>query len=398
MISGHRNFEYAYEALKSNVKDYILKPIKEEELNNSLHKIALEINERAETKTATETLNDKLSHSVLKLNDYFITDTVNNKKMESIEYIKNTYSITLSPTLFNFLIIKVDTGSAKTRRPYPYIVYQEIRNHCIELLNPICSNVILVEKKIGLIVFVNYEHNYDTTFEKTLKQLLKACTRSISKFANYSVTICSGIQTSDIKTLPDVYTETKLCLYSRVILGNNKIIDAEDIKSLNTNVSDILTPSIIHSLDNTFETLNTKQYAETINHIFSKSYKEYHPSIHYLICERIISIFNFAMEKYKLRIPNGNYLFEQIKDWLISATHTVEMKDIIYHSINDVLESNLTLRSEQCRNSIVIAKEYISNHYVEPIRLEDVAEAVHLSPSYFSTLFKKETSENFAQY
>lgn len=44
------------------------------------------------------------------------------------------------------------------------------------------------------------------------------------------------------------------------------------------------------------------------------------------------------------------------------------------------------------------AKEYINNCYSREIGLDDVAAFVHLSPAYFSRLFKQETGENFIDY
>ena len=44
MISGYKEFEYAHQALAYGVENYILKPVNEEELNDSLKKIAQKIN------------------------------------------------------------------------------------------------------------------------------------------------------------------------------------------------------------------------------------------------------------------------------------------------------------------------------------------------------------------
>lgn len=43
-------------------------------------------------------------------------------------------------------------------------------------------------------------------------------------------------------------------------------------------------------------------------------------------------------------------------------------------------------------------ENYIEAHFNEPLRLEQVAEAVQLSPNYFSNLFKEEFGENFSEY
>ncbi|MDO5010188.1 MAG: AraC family transcriptional regulator, partial [Intestinibacter bartlettii] len=41
---------------------------------------------------------------------------------------------------------------------------------------------------------------------------------------------------------------------------------------------------------------------------------------------------------------------------------------------------------------------YINEHYNENINLETVANIVHLNPSYFSSIFKKEVGVSFSNY
>ena len=52
------------------------------------------------------------------------------------------------------------------------------------------------------------------------------------------------------------------------------------------------------------------------------------------------------------------------------------------------------------RNSEIIKKAmlYMSEHFNSPLTLDEVAEHVHLHPSYFSTLFKSSTGSSFKEY
>jgi YesN/AraC family two-component response regulator len=57
-------------------------------------------------------------------------------------------------------------------------------------------------------------------------------------------------------------------------------------------------------------------------------------------------------------------------------------------------------RQVECavRNEIAKAKQYIAEHVDERITLKQVAKACALSPTYFSSLFKKECHESFVSY
>ncbi|WP_343248645.1 helix-turn-helix transcriptional regulator [Diplocloster hominis] len=49
-------------------------------------------------------------------------------------------------------------------------------------------------------------------------------------------------------------------------------------------------------------------------------------------------------------------------------------------------------------DSIALAREYIKEHYAEPLTLKTVARTAHISPYYFSKLFKQFTGVNFVNY
>lgn len=54
--------------------------------------------------------------------------------------------------------------------------------------------------------------------------------------------------------------------------------------------------------------------------------------------------------------------------------------------------------SIQRADPVEMAMDYVRKHYMDPISLTDVAEMTHLSPNYFSTLFRKRTSLRFMEY
>ena len=62
------------------------------------------------------------------------------------------------------------------------------------------------------------------------------------------------------------------------------------------------------------------------------------------------------------------------------------------------LETIQQRRRSDIIRPIRMAKQYVQEHYSQPITLEGVCEVAGFSPSYFSALFKKETGEGFAKY
>ena len=82
--------------------------------------------------------------------------------------------------------------------------------------------------------------------------------------------------------------------------------------------------------------------------------------------------------------------------WLCADVHDV--LQIRRENICQQIRRLETERSLRETRPISDAKRYIQQHYQEALRLEDVSSAVGFNTTYFSTLFKKETGQNFVDY
>ena len=75
-----------------------------------------------------------------------------------------------------------------------------------------------------------------------------------------------------------------------------------------------------------------------------------------------------------------------------------ELFDTLKKCLVKIVQKNLQTQKEDGRRPIRIAKQYMQNHYMEGISLEEVAGVVGFSTGYFSALFKKEMGIGFSEY
>lgn len=89
---------------------------------------------------------------------------------------------------------------------------------------------------------------------------------------------------------------------------------------------------------------------------------------------------------------------ERMKErfWLCPSAESV--LELLREDIGGELRRLRDERSLREARPITEAKRYIQEHYQESLRLEDVSSAVGFNATYFSTLFKKETGQNFMDY
>ena len=119
---------------------------------------------------------------------------------------------------------------------------------------------------------------------------------------------------------------------------------------------------------------------------------------HYLIVDWNLALSSFIREiggNPETILGKGN----TFTDRLLSARTTDEIKKYLREYLDRALELRNMASQNKYAKIMSDAKEYIAGHYNdENISLNSAAEAVSVSPSYFSTLFSQEEGKTFIEY
>ena len=109
VISGYAQFDYARNALKYRVEDYLLKPINPEELNDVLRKIKNSILIEQEHMDQNTAIIENYERSKEALHALFLSRVLNgNAVLENSDKVFNEYGITFPNGLFQGAIVKLD--------------------------------------------------------------------------------------------------------------------------------------------------------------------------------------------------------------------------------------------------------------------------------------------------
>jgi two-component system response regulator YesN len=80
------------------------------------------------------------------------------------------------------------------------------------------------------------------------------------------------------------------------------------------------------------------------------------------------------------------------------CTTTSEAFGFLREYISDLIENFEKKKETKEQKPITEARKYIQEHYLEPLKLEDVSKHIGFNATYFSSVFKKETGKNFLDY
>ncbi|MBP1736378.1 MAG: two component transcriptional regulator, AraC family [Oscillospiraceae bacterium] len=116
---------------------------------------------------------------------------------------------------------------------------------------------------------------------------------------------------------------------------------------------------------------------------------------YFAAAERLASVIGAALVRGGMRAePPG---FQQIPGVTAAAG-----SDVLRKALMDWVKAEMTHDgleySRQEHLSIRQARQYIAEHFTEPLTLEEVAGFVHLNAYYFSAVFKREQGVNFNYY
>ncbi|MFD0693243.1 response regulator [Paenibacillus sp. GCM10027628] len=104
-------------------------------------------------------------------------------------------------------------------------------------------------------------------------------------------------------------------------------------------------------------------------------------------------------EVHQIYADMGALLPERLD--LLRAAETLEqLETILSRHLEDIGKGPAHKQPDKGFSGQLIAKAlaYIDSHYTEDLTLQSTADAVHVSKSYFSLLFKKQTGQNFIDY
>lgn len=148
-----------------------------------------------------------------------------------------------------------------------------------------------------------------------------------------------------------------------------------------------------------------------IMHVRSGNIENVYTLLEKVVHKEVMS--NISLEQYKKLSINminnllialkeeGIEIKEDINDKymnLMNLAKLEELKDWIKEFTNEIIEIIKSDKQDNYRVVIKNALEYIQNHFKEDLSIQMVADAVHLSPNYFSHVFKKAKQESFTDY
>lgn len=396
IFSGFDEFEYAREAIKLEVEEYILKPIKLEELTEIFRRMKEALDRERDEKLNLHMLKEYYQKSLPVMQDQFYIGLLEGRiDKEQIDSFRKNYQIELEAPFYTVAVIQFQMAAEAAGTMEKELMQFSMKRLADENLEGLYQfKSFLYFEQIVYITMLS-----DKSQIKEYTDLMDRICKTANRILKMNAAAGIGCVCESLDALCDSYTGAKNAVFYGEGRGSNQAVYIDYIQpqsSDTTDWSDKEISSIIREIRvGDKESLGVK-IEEFIVHLkeaqmpvpqFKIILMELVTEMYKMTCAYPIDateIFGDDMDVY--RIVNHFTTMEDLKQWL--------------------LESCLKLRKSASRersNSAKIlvdkAVAYLEENYSDSeLSVEKLCGVLNVSAAYFCTIFKKETGKTFLNY
>lgn len=395
LLTGFDEFEYAKEAIRLEIEEYILKPVNSDELSAVFGRLRDKLDQEIRDKQNLETLKNYYLESLPFLQTNFYTMLVEGRiREEELPKYLADYQIQFSGPCYCCLVLYTSGG----RHP---------ENMNLLMLGALVRKQ--AEERLGenwrarsfaylgnTVMIAQLESEGDGS------ELTNACER-FCKYADRmlgaDVTIGVGQVCGQLLDVEQSYLGAREAVSYRALFGGGRAINIGEIAPgkivTEEQSAEGELAALLKAMRLGTEAETELQVQHFLNQLFlpEKSLQQHHIELMELLsCLYKFSVSNeltvesFAGNMGQVYLKLQEMDEEALRRWLLQLCLTVR-------------EQLINARSQSTRSFVHKAQEYVRNNFAdESLSLDKICEVLGVSNSYFSSIFKKETGNSFIGY
>ncbi len=403
IISGYRHFDYAQKAIRFGVEDYLLKPLKAVEINQTLRKMVERYGERDQARQREENYSARIESDVRMLHEQFMTSLLVTEKRQgpvSLEQINRDFSLNFKADLFQAFIVKADVHFESLNANVRKLLMEKSTGVIKEALLARCHALLLYPTDRGIYGIVNFSAGHNKALRRAMVAVIDELQSQSELFDRIKVSVGLGRQSVDINELFASLREAECAVANRLVYGPGRVIDRAGSQKTAEIVNQIITAKVRNMLLKGVEILDDSEIRTAFEDIASvaASHAGMTGKAIGALCEECIQVLRFGL---KSQNAVDDWVEVQQADFFQKLDMCNGQKDVfqlLSSYASNLIAHVVALRKSENNKPVREIQKYIHAHFSSSISLESVSQRVGFNPTYFSLLFKKETGINFLEY
>ncbi|MGL4654320.1 MAG: response regulator [Sarcina sp.] len=366
VLSGYDAFSYAKKAIELGVKSYLLKPVDEEELENTLKSIVDDIN------------NGKQREQKLTIKNGKIIDFINSKI--NIEELMEFSSI---------MKIKFDANSYRVSNILAGSENVDKVMACIKA--NIFSAFEIVPSHDGSIVLINSFNSQNS--EEGIKEFYEIIKNTVKDELGCEIFISVGSMVTEVENIPQSFRESRNAKKYVLVEGYNKVLFSEDIDTSNFESIDF--KKEIDSINKLVIEKNKDAVTKYMLDIFEN--KNLTPKQIYDFSIKVVILIDDILKEFKLENKYGRESLSSAIVDLCSEDTRENIERFLITELEElikVISDNVQVYSPVVQQVV----KMINEEYKEELSLKTLAAKYRINSSYLGQIFSKEVGISFSEY
>lgn len=392
LITGYKEFDYARRAVKYGVREYVLKPVDQDQLTESLKKLVEEIRCERDVLREHEQLRERMHESMPLLRDKFLSDLLFRRSA-------GTYSVRDRLNYFGiglrrFVVAQIVPDD------YPTLTRNWTEDDRLILTYLIADQLQSMAAETGrdVVTCIQEEQVYafiDCGEDQDLHLVLDFCAQlaqNVYDQGHFNVSIGVSSITDDPSRIRRARHEAERCIAHCGGLGGACVMCIDDIGAPEESGDPMDFKDWIAALKSGAGMDEALEAMMSVLRVQEDTVA---------VKAAITEILMTTMRVFGAEYGSVDSVHERFQDTLQGLYNARSVREYC-----DLLDKNCRLLCEQVRqknasrnNRIMeVARAYMEQNSDREVTLEEVASRVYLSKWYFSKLFKKEVGQNFNEY
>ena len=405
ILSGYDEFEYAKEAIKLQVAEYLLKPISSAKLLDVLAQVKEVIRQEQEEKELIKKYKEDMKENRELEKERFLNQIITqNLSLAQILETGESLGMDLSAPLYNILLLKITENGGKQE------TYAEIES-ALDTLSGVFSFRRGVDEWLFLLTADDAEkmERRIESCRKTVRQITEKTDPPVEYF---------GALGNPVKRLREIKNSLKEAekkfafqyfkKWNQILeipvrdVGSSENPQTEKKENEELLISSVQVDKLNHKIiENFIHTGLRREVSNFVEDYFmslgeksvqSLMFRQYVAMDFYLAAVAFLETLGFSSKELVERCGDLKEMEQVIQT-------TEQTKEYIKKVLDATLECRESVSRKRYSDLLKEAVSYIEHHYEEEdISLNQVAASVNISPSHFSTIFSKEMGETFIEY